>query len=103
MARCELGCYGGQNLATPNIDRVASEGMRMTNNFASVAMSVPIRASMYTGLYPAHHGSFQNHKATYTHVKSVTHYLSDLENCQIKPQKIAFGKLLKFAGFGVKF
>jgi uncharacterized sulfatase len=78
MARCELGCYGGQNLTTPHIDRVASEGMRMTNNFASVAMSVPIRASMYTGLYPAHHGSFQNHKATYTHVKSVTHYLSDL-------------------------
>ncbi|MBO7067943.1 MAG: sulfatase-like hydrolase/transferase [Bacteroidaceae bacterium] len=78
MARCELGCYGGQNLATPNIDQVASEGMRMTNNFASVAMSVPIRASMYTGLYPAHHGSYLNHKATYSKVKSVTHYLSDL-------------------------
>ena len=78
MARCELGCYGGQNLTTPNIDRVASEGMLMTNNFASMAMSVPIRASMYTGLYPAHHGSFLNHKATYPRVKSVTHYLSDL-------------------------
>ena len=78
MARCELGCYGGQNLATPNIDRVASEGMMMTNNFASMAMSVPIRASMYTGLYPAHHGSYQNHKATYSRVKSVTHYLTDL-------------------------
>ncbi len=78
MGRCELGCYGGQNLATPNVDRVASEGMRMTNNFASMAISVPIRASMYTGLYPAHHGSFLNHKATYPRVKSVTHYLSDL-------------------------
>ena len=78
MARCELGCYGGQNLATPNIDQVASEGMMMTNNFASMAISVPIRASMYTGLYPAHHGSYQNHKATYSRVKSVTHYLSDL-------------------------
>ena len=78
MGRCELGCYGGQNLATPNIDRVANEGMLMTNNFASMAMSVPIRASMYTGLYPAHHGSFLNHKATYSRVKSVTHYLSDL-------------------------
>ena len=78
MARCELGCYGGQNLATPHIDRVAEEGMRMTHNFASVAMSVPIRASMYTGLYPAHHGSYQNHKATYSRVRSVTHYFSDL-------------------------
>lgn len=78
MARCELGCYGGKNLQTPNIDKVASEGMMMTNNFASVAMSVPIRASMYTGLYPAHHGSYQNHKATYRHLKSVTHYMSEL-------------------------
>lgn len=78
LARCELGCYGGQNLATPNIDQVASEGMLMTNNFASVAMSVPVRASMYTGLYPARHGSYLNHKATYSRVKSVTHYLSDL-------------------------
>lgn len=77
MGRCELGCYGGQNLATPNVDRVASEGMRMTNNFASMAIRVPIRASMYTGLYPAHHGSFLNHKATYPRVKSVTHYLSN--------------------------
>lgn len=78
MARCELGCYGGQNVSTPNIDRVASEGMMMTNNYASMAMSVPIRASMYTGLYPIHHGSYQNHKATFPGTKSVTQYLSEL-------------------------
>jgi uncharacterized sulfatase len=74
----ELGCYGGTNLQTPNIDRLADEGIRLTNNFASCAMSVPIRASLYTGLYPAHHGSYQNHKASYGNLKSVTHYLSDL-------------------------
>ncbi len=48
----ELSCYGGQNLVTHNIDKLASEGgVRFTHNYASVAMSVPIRASMYTGLY----------------------------------------------------
>ena len=78
MAVTELSCYGGQNLKTPNIDKLAEEGLRMTHNFASCAMSVPIRASLYTGLYPARHGSYQNHKATYNSVKSVTHYLSDL-------------------------
>ena len=78
MARCELGCYGGQNLATPNIDRVANEGMLMTSNFASAAMSVPIRASMYTGLYPVRNGSYRNHKATYRGSRSVTHFLSEL-------------------------
>ena len=45
MGTNEIGCYGGQNLATPNIDRLASEGIRMTNNYASMAMSVPIRRS----------------------------------------------------------
>ena len=74
----ELGCYGGTNLQTPNIDRLATDGIRMTNNYASATMSVPIRASLYTGLYPAKHGSYQNHKASYGNLKSVSHYLSDL-------------------------
>ena len=58
----ELSCYGGENLITPHIDRIATEGMRFTNNYASCAMSVPLRASLYTGLYPAHHGSFKTIK-----------------------------------------
>lgn len=78
MAATELSCYGGQNLQTPNIDRLASEGLKMTNTFASCAMSIPIRASLYTGLYPARNGSYQNHKATYSSVKSVTRHMSDL-------------------------
>ena len=74
----EIGCYGGANISTPNIDRLASEGMMFTNNYASMAMSVPIRASLYTGLYPARHGSYQNHKATYNSVKSAAHYMAEL-------------------------
>lgn len=71
----ELSCYGGQNLTTPNIDLLAKEGVKFTNNYASSAMSVPIRASMYTGLYPTRHGSYQNHKDTYRNVKSITDYM----------------------------
>ena len=78
MGTNEIGCYGGKNITTPNINRLAEEGIRMTNNYASMAMSVPIRASLYTGLYPARHGSFQNHKATYRTVKSTAHYLTGL-------------------------
>lgn len=73
----ELSCYGGQNLVTPHIDRIASEGIQFTNNYASCAMSVPLRASLYTGLYPVHHGSYQNHKTSYSNLRSVTHYLSE--------------------------
>jgi len=73
----ELSCYGGKNVQTPNIDRIANEGILLTNNYASASMSVPIRASLYTGLYPARHGSYQNHKTSYPHIKSVTHYLPE--------------------------
>jgi len=74
----EIGCYGGENLQTPNIDRLAKEGMLLTNNFCSMAVSVPIRASLYTGLYPQHHGSFRNHKPVNRGLRSVVHYMSDL-------------------------
>lgn len=74
----ELSCYGGQNLKTPNIDRLAAEGVRFTNNYASEAMSVPIRASLYTGLYPARHGSYQNHKFTYEGTKTVNEYMPEV-------------------------
>ncbi|MFV0417663.1 MAG: sulfatase [Dysgonomonas sp.] len=77
LASNELSCYGGKNVKTPNIDRLAEEGVRFTNNYASCAMSVPIRASMYTGLYPARHGSYQNHKQSFSDIKSITHYLPE--------------------------
>ena len=74
----ELGCYGGQNIDTPNIDRLAREGVQFYHNYASEAMSVPIRASMYTGLYPAHHGSYQNHKNTFPGTKTVNEYMPEV-------------------------
>lgn len=73
----ELSCYGGKNIETPNIDRIAREGVKFTNNYASEAMSVPIRASLYTGLYPMHHGSYRNHKASYGNIKAVYDYMTD--------------------------
>ncbi len=78
LGTCELSCYGGKNLKTKNIDRLADEGVRLTNNYASATMSVPIRASLYTGLYPAKHGSYQNHKDSYSNIKSVTTYLPEV-------------------------
>lgn len=71
----ELGCYGGVNVPTPNIDRLAREGMTFRNAYASMSMSVPIRASMYTGLFPTRHGSFRNHKPTFQGTKTVNDYM----------------------------
>ena len=73
----EISCYGGRNLETANIDRLAREGLRMTGAYASMAMSVPIRASLYTGLYPARHGSWLNHKDTFLGTKTVCEYMAE--------------------------
>lgn len=78
LASNELGCYGGKNIKTPNIDTLARQGLRFRQNYASSAMCIPTRASLFTGLYPARHGSFQNHKPVYENLKSVGHYLGDL-------------------------
>ncbi|RRA98853.1 sulfatase family protein [Larkinella rosea] len=74
----QLSCYGGKNLQTRHIDALASEGLKFNHIYASEAMCVPTRASLFTGLYPVRHGSFQNHKPVYNNLKSVGHYLADL-------------------------
>ncbi len=48
----QLGCYGGP-YQTPNIDKMASRGMRFTNAYASAAVCSPTRAALMTGKYPA--------------------------------------------------
>ena len=52
----ELGCYGNSFNETPNLDRMAREGMRFTHAYASAPVCSPYRAALLTGLYPARLG-----------------------------------------------
>ena len=47
----DIGCYGGQAY-TPNIDRLAGEGMQFSRCFQAAPMCSPTRHHIYTGLYP---------------------------------------------------
>ena len=47
-----LGCYGHPTFKTPNIDRMAAEGVRLTHFNAPTASCAPTRASLLTGRYP---------------------------------------------------
>lgn len=49
----QAGCYGSRFYETPNIDRLASEGMRFTAAYAACPVCSPTRASIMTGKYPA--------------------------------------------------
>ena len=51
----DIGCFGGE-IATPNIDRMAKEGLRMTN-FYNMAKCNPTRSSLLTGLYKGGKGA----------------------------------------------
>ena len=73
----DIGCYGGQ-AHTPNIDRLAREGMRFTNCFQAAPMCSPTRHNIYTGQYPVKTGAYPNHTHVNPGVKSVVHYLKAL-------------------------
>ncbi len=48
----DLGCYGSVNNDTPNIDRLAADGMRFTDFYMASPVCSPSRAAMMTGCYP---------------------------------------------------
>ena len=52
----DLACYGSQYYETPNIDRLATQGVKFTSAYASCAVCSPTRASIMTGRYPARIG-----------------------------------------------
>lgn len=55
-----LSCAGHKTLATPNIDHLASRGVRFTNAYVQSTVCGPSRMSAYTGRYMRSHGSTQN-------------------------------------------
>ena len=50
----DLGCYGQTRIRTPNLDRLAAEGMRFTRCYAGTTVCAPSRACLMTGLHTGH-------------------------------------------------
>ncbi len=50
----ELGCYGQEKIKTPNIDRLAAEGMRFTDAYAGSTVCAPSRCTLLTGKHTGH-------------------------------------------------
>lgn len=55
-----VGCYGQTPCRTPNIDRLAGQGVRFENAFTVCPVCSPARATIMTGLYPHSHGVVSN-------------------------------------------
>jgi len=70
----DLGCYGQKHLKTPNIDKLASEGVRFTQAYAGGPVCTPSRSVLMTGLHNGHTPARDNipHYHTYLQEEDIT-------------------------------
>src|SRR4051812_32839250 len=57
----DIGCYGHPHIRTPNIDRLAQQGMRFAAAFLTCSSCSPSRSSIMTGRYPHSTGAAELH------------------------------------------
>ncbi|MEN9684684.1 MAG: hypothetical protein RLZZ28_470, partial [Bacteroidota bacterium] len=89
----ELGAYGQTKIKTPNLDRMAAEGMRFTNHYTSAPVCAPARCMLLTGQHGGH---------TYIHGNYELGGFSDAEEGGQMPLPegtFTIGKLLQQAGY----
>ncbi len=70
--------YGNPDIHTPNMSRLAKEGICFDSMHTSTAMCAPTRQQLLTGLYPVRNGAYPNHSRVYDGVRSLPYYLSHL-------------------------
>lgn len=73
----DLGCYGDSYAITPNIDRLAAQGIRYANAFSTAPVCAPTRSAIITGMYPTTIGSMHMRSKAVppAGVKAFTEYL----------------------------
>lgn len=75
--KLDYGCYGNPNVHTPEVDELATEGLKFNNAFVGQAICAPSRSQLYTGLYPLKNGTFVNHVQSKDNLISVAQLLGD--------------------------
>ena len=78
-----LGCYGNEQIRTPNLDRIAADGVRYDQAYCTYPICTPSRYSLISGLYVHQHGGRSNH-------------------CTLSPMLPTWPKVLREAGYRTK-
>ncbi len=70
--------YGSNDVKTPNLQKLADQGLCLDRMFTGTAMCAPTRQQLYTGLFPIRNGAYPNHSRVYDGTRSVAHHLQAL-------------------------
>ncbi len=89
----DLGCYGHPKLKTPNLDKMASEGIRFTNFYVNSPVCSPTRVGFMTGNFPSRH-SF--HTQLFGSIEKNKEMKNDL---YLNPKAFTITSILKKAGY----
>lgn len=81
----DVGCYGAKGFETPNLDKMAEEGMLFTNFYVAASVCSPSRAALLTGSYPARVG--------------VPNVLYPVSPTGLDPNEITIAEILKEQGY----
>lgn len=82
----DLGCFGGTHVQTPKIDKMASEGAKLTSFYVAAPLCTPSRAALMTGSYPKRIGMAER-----------VLLASDAKG--LNPNEITIAELLKSVGY----
>jgi len=72
-----LGCYGNPDCKTPNLDRLANEGIRFDSAYTTQPVCQPARSAIFTGSYPHSCAGWSNCMGLSDNVQNIGRRLSD--------------------------
>ena len=99
----DIGCIGSKPLITPNLDKLAAEGVRGTSFYVTWPACTPSRGSVLTGRYPQRNGLYdmvRNDMVNYGHRFTAEEYAVSPEmTLGLDVREVTIGDMLKKAGY----
>ena len=91
MGYGDISCYNKNQIKTPNIDQLATEGVRFTDFYVPTPYCAPSRATLLTGRFPLRHGMVQNPAPD-----------AGINNIGLNANEVTMGELFQGAGYHTK-
>lgn len=103
LGYADVGCYGHDEVKTPNIDRLAAQGLRFTDFSTASSICSPSRSALITGRYPQRNGVYdniRNDRVNHGYRYSAYEYsISPEMTLGLDVREITFGNALQAAGY----